>query len=109
MWSFAHIDDAASATVAALESGAPGLYNVVDDDPAPISVWLPYLADVLAAKPPFRVPAWLGRLGAGEVGVSIMTRIRGSSNTKAKRELGWRPLFPSWREGFRFGLSTEAL
>jgi PPOX class probable F420-dependent enzyme len=109
VWSFIHIDDAAAATVAALGRGAPGVYNVVDDEPAPVSVWLPYLAEILEAKPPMHVPVWLGRLAGGEVGVSMMTMIRGSSNAKAKRELGWQPRFESWREGFRSGLSTEAV
>jgi 2-alkyl-3-oxoalkanoate reductase len=100
VWSFIHIDDAASATVAALDHGAPGIYNIVDDDPAPAAEWIPYLATVIGAKPPRRVPVWLGRILAGEVPVSMMTRIRGSSNAKAKRELDWEPRYPSWREGF---------
>jgi 2-alkyl-3-oxoalkanoate reductase len=100
MWSFVHTADAASATVAALDRGAPGVYNVVDDDPAQASEWIPYLAEVLGAKPPRRVPVWLGRILAGEVLVSMMTRTRGSSNAKAKRELGWELRYPSWREGF---------
>jgi nucleoside-diphosphate-sugar epimerase len=103
-WAFAHIDDAASATRAAIERGAPGVYNIVDDEPAPVARWLPELARVLGAKPPRRVPVWLGRLAAGEVGVSMMTQIRGTSNAKAKRELGWTPRYPSFREGFRDGL-----
>jgi nucleoside-diphosphate-sugar epimerase len=100
VWSFVYTGDAASATVAALDRGTPGIYNVVDDDPAPASVWLPYLAEVIRAKPPRRVPVWLGQILAGEVPVSMMTRIRGSSNAKARRELGWTPRYPSWREGF---------
>jgi 2-alkyl-3-oxoalkanoate reductase len=100
VWSFVYTGDAASATVAALDRGAPGIYNVVDDDPAPAREWLPYLAEVMGAKPPRRVPVWLGRIAAGEVPVSMMTRIRGSSNAKAKRELGWQPRYASWREGF---------
>jgi nucleoside-diphosphate-sugar epimerase len=100
VWSFVHTGDAASATVAALDRGGPGVYNVVDDDPAPAREWLPYLAEVIGAKPPRRVPAWLGRIAAGEVPVSMMTEIRGSSNAKAKRELGWQPRYSSWREGF---------
>lgn len=100
VWSFVHTSDAASATVAALDHGAPGVYNVVDDEPAPAREWLPYLAEVIGAKPPRRVPVWLGRIAAGEVPVSMMTRIRGSSNAKAKRELGWQPRYASWREGF---------
>ena len=105
VWSFLHISDAATATIAALEHGGPGVYNVVDDDPARVSEWLPFLAQAVAAKPPLRVPVWLGRLAAGEVAVSAMTRIRGSSNARAKRELGWQPAWPSWREGFSRGLS----
>ena len=107
MWSWIHVDDAAAATIAALERAAPGIYNVVDDDPAPISEWLPYLAETIGAKPPRHVPVWLGRLAAGEVGVSMMTRIRGSSNAKARRMLGWRPVWSSWREGFRHGLTDQ--
>jgi 2-alkyl-3-oxoalkanoate reductase len=101
VWSWIHLDDAAAATVAALEHGTRGIYNVVDDEPAPVADWLPYLADVVGAKPPRRVPVWLGRLAAGEVGVSMMTQIRGSSNAKARRELRWQPAWRSWREGFR--------
>src|SRR5258708_127011 len=93
-----------AATAAALDQGAPGVHNVVDDDPASVAEWLPYVAQAVGAKPPRRVPAWLGRLAAGEVGVSMMTQIRGSSNAKAKRELGWQPAWPSWREGFSRGL-----
>jgi nucleoside-diphosphate-sugar epimerase len=108
VWSFIHIDDAAAATVAALERGAPGIYNVVDDDPAPVAEWLPYLAEQLGAARPRRVPAWVARLAVGEVGVAMMTRIRGASNEKAKRELGWEPRRRSWRDGFREELeSTE--
>jgi nucleoside-diphosphate-sugar epimerase len=105
--SFVHIDDAAAATVAALTRRAPGIYNVVDDDPAPVAEWLPMLAAAVGAKPPRRVPVWLGRLAAGEVGVSMMTRIRGASNGKAKREPGWEPRWPSWRDGFLDGLDEE--
>lgn len=101
VWSFIETTDAAAATLAAVERGAPGVYNVVDDDPAPVSEWLPYLADVVGAKPPLRVPAWLGRLLAGEFVVDQMTDARGSSNEKARRELGWKPRYASWREGFR--------
>jgi nucleoside-diphosphate-sugar epimerase len=104
VWSFIHIDDAAAATALAVERGAPGVYNVVDDDPAPVSEWLPYLAEVLGAKRPRRVPVWLARLIVGEPLVSMMTELRGSSNAKAKRELGWQPAYPSWRDGFREGL-----
>jgi nucleoside-diphosphate-sugar epimerase len=105
VWSWIHIDDAASATVAAVEHGARGLYNIVDDDPAPVSEWLPYLAEQVGAKPPRRLPVWLGRIFAGEVGISMMTQVRGSSNAKAKRELDWELAWPSWREGFRYGLT----
>lgn len=104
VWSFIHLDDAASATLSAVERGAPGLYNIADDEPAPVAVWLPELAQILGAKPPRHVPVWLGRLAAGEPGVSMFTQIRGAMNAKAKRELGWRLLYPSWREGFRRGL-----
>jgi nucleoside-diphosphate-sugar epimerase len=104
VWSFVHIDDAASATMAAMERGAPAIYNVADDDPAPVAEWLPALAAALGAKPPRRVPVWLGRLAVGEVGVSMMTQIRGASNAKAKRELDWTLRYPTWREGFVSGL-----
>jgi nucleoside-diphosphate-sugar epimerase len=104
VWSFIHLDDAATATVAALEHGVPGIYNVVDDEPAPVAEWLPALADAVGAKPPRRVPALIGRLGAGAGGVAMMTDIRGASNAKAKRDLGWTPARASWREGFRDGL-----
>jgi nucleoside-diphosphate-sugar epimerase len=107
VWSFLHIRDAAAATIAALEHGAPGVYNVVDDEPASVAEWLPYVATAVGAKAPRRVPVWLGGLAAGEVGVSMMTQIRGSSNAKAKRELGWRPAWPSWREGFSRGLTDS--
>ena len=99
-WSFTHIEDAASATAAAVTRGAPGIYDVVDDDPAPVATWLPYLAGCLGAKPPRRVPVWLGRLLAGDAVVAMMTGIRGTSNEAAKRELGWSPKYPSWRDGF---------
>jgi nucleoside-diphosphate-sugar epimerase len=101
VWSFIEITDAAAATIAAVDRGAPGAYNVVDDDPAPVAEWLPYLAQVAGAKPPLRIPAWLGRLLAGEFVVAQMTTSRGSSNQKARKELGWEPRYPSWREGFR--------
>jgi 2-alkyl-3-oxoalkanoate reductase len=104
IWSFVHIDDAARATALAVDRGAPGIYNIVDDEPAPVSEWLPYLAEVLGARPPRRVPAWLARLMVGEAGVSMMTKIRGSLNAKAKRELGWKLEYPTWRVGFREGL-----
>jgi nucleoside-diphosphate-sugar epimerase len=105
IWSFIHVDDAAAATVAAMERGATGVYNVADDEPAPVAQWLPELARILGAKPPRHVPVWLGRLVAGDVGISMMTQIRGISNAKARRELAWSPRYPSWREGFRAGLS----
>jgi 2-alkyl-3-oxoalkanoate reductase len=105
VWSFIEITDAAAATIAAVDHGAPGLYNVVDDDPAPVAEWLPYLAKVAGAKPPLRVPAWLGRLLAGEFVVAQMTSSRGSSNEKARKELGWEPRYASWREGFRAWVS----
>jgi len=103
VWSFIHMDDAATATIAAIAT-APGVYNVVDDEPAPVAEWLPDLARAIEAKSPRRVPVWLGRLAIGEVGVSMMTHIRGASNAKAKREIGWTPSFKSWRDGFRMGL-----
>lgn len=106
VWSFTHIDDAANATRLAIEHGAPGVYNVVDDEPAEVSVWLPELARALGARPPYRVPAWLGRLLIGESGLSIMTSARGSSNAKAKREFGWQPRYTTWRDGFRSGLGS---
>ncbi|AWB96898.1 dehydrogenase [Agromyces badenianii] len=102
--SFCHIDDAASATAAAVTRGAAGVYNIVDDDPAPVSEWLPALAAAVGAKAPMRVPAWVARPLIGQHGVSLMTKVRGSSNAKARRELGWSPAWPSWREGFRTGL-----
>jgi nucleoside-diphosphate-sugar epimerase len=101
IWSFIQISDAAAATVAAVERGDPGVYNVVDSDPAPVSEWLPYLAEVLGAKPPLRIPAWAGRLLAGAFVTSQMTEWRGASNEKARKELGWDPRYASWREGFR--------
>jgi 2-alkyl-3-oxoalkanoate reductase len=100
IWSFVHLEDAAAATVLALERGAPGIYNVVDDEPAAVREWLPALAATIGAKPPRRVPRWLARLVAGESGVVLMTEIRGASNAKAKRELGWSLRYPSWRQGF---------
>ncbi|MGH3385784.1 MAG: NAD-dependent epimerase/dehydratase family protein [Nocardioidaceae bacterium] len=100
VWSFIHVADAAEATVAAIERGSRGVYNVVDDDPAPVAEWLPALAQTLGAKKPARVPRFIGRLFAGETGVMFMTELRGASNAKAKRELAWRPAHPSWREAF---------
>jgi nucleoside-diphosphate-sugar epimerase len=107
VWSWIHLDDAAAATVAALERGEPGVYNITDDEPAPASEWLPYLAEAVGAKPPMRFPKWVARLMAGEVAVRWMTEGRGSSNAKAKRELGWAPEWRSWRQGFRDGLSER--
>ncbi len=101
VWSMIHIDDAAAATVAAIERGEPGLYNVVDDEPAPVHEWLPALAESLGAKPPRRFPTWLVRIVAGQHVVVMLNEIRGASNAKAKRELGWNPAHPTWREGFR--------
>jgi nucleoside-diphosphate-sugar epimerase len=101
IWSFVHLEDAAAATVLALERGEPGIYNVVDQEPAPVREWLPALAAAIDAKPPRRVPRRLARLLAGESGVVLMTEVRGASNAKARRELGWTLRYPSWREGFR--------
>ena len=99
VWSFVHVADAADATVAAITRGSRGVYNVVDDDPAPAAEWLPALADELGAKRPMRVPRFVGRLFAGEAGVVMMTELRGASNAKAKRDLAWAPAHPSWRQG----------
>ena len=99
--SWVHVDDAAGATVLALEKKATGVFNIVDDEPAPVRAWLPYLAQCAGAKPPRRIPVWLARLLAGEMMVGMMTEGRGFSNAKAKRELGWQPQYPSWREGFK--------
>jgi len=104
VWSFIHVADAASATVAAVEGGLAGIYNVVDDEPARASEWLPALADAVGAKRPHQVPRWVGRLAAGKVAVVAMTEIRGASNGKAKRELDWQLRYPSWRQGFTEGL-----
>jgi nucleoside-diphosphate-sugar epimerase len=104
-FSWVHLDDAASATVLAVEQQAQGIYNIVDDEPAPASEWLPYLAAAAGAKKPMRVPVWLARLIAGEVAVGMMTEGRGFSNAKAKRELGWELRYPSWRLGFEEGLA----
>lgn len=101
VWSWIHAHDAASATVEALEKARPGVYNITDDDPAAVGVWLPYLAQVVGAPRPLHVPAWLGRLLAGEVAARMMTGVRGVSNAKVERELGWQPRYGSWREGFR--------
>ena len=108
IWSLVHIHDAAAATAAAVEGGEPGLYNVVDDEPAPVSVALPELARVIGAPPPRRIPRWLGRLLAGEGNTIMMTEVRGASNAKAKRELGWELRYPSWRLGIREGLENNS-
>ena len=100
-FSWVHVDDAASATVLAVEQKAEGVFNIVDDDPAPVTQWLPYLAECAGAKPPRRVPTWLARLVAGEMAAGVMTQGRGFSNAKAKRQLGWELRYPSWRQGFR--------
>jgi nucleoside-diphosphate-sugar epimerase len=100
VWSFIHVADAAEATLAAVEHGSRGAYNVVDDDPAPVAEWLPSLAQTLGAKKPMRVPRSIGRMFAGGAGVMMMTEMRGASNANAKRELAWRPAHPSWRQGF---------
>jgi nucleoside-diphosphate-sugar epimerase len=104
VWSFVHIDDAAAATLAAVEHGEPGIYNIVDDEPAPVRDWLPALAAAAGAKPPRRLPRWLARLAAGGGVTMMMTESRGASNAKAKRVLGWQPAHPSWRGGFKQAL-----
>ncbi len=104
VWSFLHVEDGAGATVAAVERGAPGIYNVVDDDPATVAEWLPALAAALGAKRPRHVPAFVGRLAVGDHGVVMTTDVRGASNAKARRDLRWEPLHPSWREGFKDAL-----
>lgn len=101
VWSLIHVDDVATATVAAVEGGPAGVYNIVDDEPAPVHLWLPYLAAMISAKPPRHVPAWVGRLAAGEHGLAMMTTVRGASNAKARRDLAWTPGHPTWREGFQ--------
>ena len=107
VWSFVHIDDAAAATVAAVEHGQPGsIYNIVDDDPAPVAEWLPYLAQVAGGKPPRHLPLWLARAVGGEHVVVLMNEARGASNEKARRELGWEPSHHSWRTGFREALAA---
>jgi nucleoside-diphosphate-sugar epimerase len=105
VWSFVHVDDAAAATVAAIERGEPGIYNIADDDPEPVSIWLPELARIVGAEPPRRVPTWVGRLLAGEAVVTMFTQARGAANAKAKRVLRWRLRYPSWQLGFREGLA----
>jgi nucleoside-diphosphate-sugar epimerase len=108
VWSFVHVDDIAMATVIAAESAPSGLYNVVDDEPAEAGTWLPELARVVGAKPPRHVPVWLARLMIGDAGVALMTQSRGSSNVKIKRAFAWQPLYRTWRDGFRRGLSDDA-
>jgi 2-alkyl-3-oxoalkanoate reductase len=106
--SFIHLDDAAAATVLALEHDGPAIYNIVDDEPAPVREWLPVLARALDARPPRQVPVWLARLFAGEAGVMLGTEARGASNAKAKRKLGWTLRYPSWRQGFIGAYSKPA-
>ena len=107
IWSFIHVRDAAGATMKAVSKGEPGIYNIVDDEPAPVSTWLPYLADVLEVKPPRKIPLWVGSILLGEAGVSMMTKIRGGSNAKAKHNLGWEPVYATWRDGFVSGLELN--
>ena len=104
VWSFIHVIDAARATIAAISRGTAGIYNIVDDEPAKVATWLPVLAQTIGAKRPYHIPHWLGELTIGKAGVSMMTQIRGCSNAKAKRELNWTPIYPSWRIGFADGL-----
>jgi nucleoside-diphosphate-sugar epimerase len=106
-WSFVHVDDAASATLAAVSAKSPGVYNICDDEPAPVSEWLPFLAEAIGAKPPMHIPRWLGRIAIGTHGVAMMTEARGASNQKAKSQLPWRLKWPSWRKGFRQGLGDS--
>ncbi|MEV6106455.1 NAD(P)-dependent oxidoreductase [Streptomyces sp. NPDC051940] len=101
VWSFTHVADAAAAAVTVVDHGAPGIYNIVDDDPAPLAEWLPFLAEAAGAKKPMNVPRWVGRLLAGEFIAMASTQIRGASNAKAKKDLGWTPRYASWRQGFR--------
>jgi nucleoside-diphosphate-sugar epimerase len=105
VWSFTHIDDAASGAVVACSEGPQGVFNIVDDEPAPVAEWMPYLCEVTGAKPPLHLPRWVGWLAGGPHLVSMMESIRGADNGKAKRELGWAPEWPTWREGFRSGLT----
>ena len=108
VWSWCHIDDAAAATALTVEEGAPGIYNIADDHPAAVADWLPALAAMVGAKPPRRIPTWLGRLLAGELAVALMNDVRGASNEKAKRDLGWKPRWPDWRIGFEHVLTNRA-
>jgi len=105
--SWLHVDDAAGAALAAVEKPTAGLFNIVDDDPAPVAEWLPHMARVVGAKPPLSIPTWLGRLLAGDAGVRIMAEASGASNAKARRTFDWTPKWPSWREGFRHALVTR--
>jgi nucleoside-diphosphate-sugar epimerase len=107
-FSFVHVDDAAAATVAACQRGAPGIYNVCDDEPAAMREWLPVYAEALGARRPLRVPTLLARLVAGRTAAMMATQIRGADNAKAKRELGWRPRYPSWRQGFPEAVRDQA-
>jgi nucleoside-diphosphate-sugar epimerase len=107
VWSFVHMDDVAAATTIATEGVPPGVYNIVDDDPAEVATWLPALARTIGAKPPRRVPSWVARLIIGEAGVAVMTQSRASSNAKAKRVFNWQPAYASWRDGFRHELSAD--
>lgn len=107
MWSFIHVDDVATATLAAVEGGDPGIYNIVDDEPATVSEWLPELARIVHAKPPMHIPVWIARFAIGEAGVILMTETRGASNQKAKTRLGWVPHWRTWRDGFRYEVDLE--
>jgi 2-alkyl-3-oxoalkanoate reductase len=104
IWSFAHIEDVAAATARAIEQGATGIYNIVDDEPAAVAEWLPYAAQLIGAKPPLRIPRWAGRLLVGEHVAVLMNDVRGASNGKAKQQLGWRPKYATWRDGFKTAL-----
>jgi nucleoside-diphosphate-sugar epimerase len=104
VFSFIHVDDAAAATVAAVERGAPGIYNITDDEPAPLREWLPVYAEAVGAKSPRRVPKWIARIAAGQYMTQLATELRAASNARAKAELGWAPRYPSWRQGFREAL-----
>jgi 2-alkyl-3-oxoalkanoate reductase len=107
VWSFTHIDDVAGSTVIAVAATQQGVFNIVDDEPAPVAVWMPYLCQAIGAKPPLRVPRWLGWLAGGPLLVSMMESIRGADNSKAKHDLGWVPRWPTWRDGFNSGLSAR--
>jgi nucleoside-diphosphate-sugar epimerase len=109
LWSFIHADDVATATLTVVESGEPGIYNVVDDEPAAVSEWLPELARIIGAKPPLHIPAWIARLAIGDAGVILMTQARGSSNEKARRALNWKPRWTTWRDGFQKEVKSARL